>query len=401
MDIRTVSEITRYIKTIINNAKILSSVFIQGEISNYKCYPSGHAYFTLKDRDASLKCVFFRVKDKKLDFIPKDGMQVIASGNISVYERDGVYQLYVNSLIPTGRGERAEALQKLKKRLEEEGLFNIQHKKPLPQYPRTIGVITSLAGAVLHDIKKVSYGRAPFTRLVLYPVRVQGEGAAEEIKEALHFFNTKYPVDVLIVGRGGGSVEDLWAFNEEIVVRAIFASRIPVISCVGHETDVTLADFVADVRAATPSQAAEFATVDVLELEKTIFSLKERMNLSKNRVLKLKRLKLKNLQDKISGHSLKKVILERYQRLDFLRARFEKSITTSLQQKKENLTLALHRLELLNPLHVIRRGYGILERAKDKRLVKSIRDIDLYDEMRVILKDGTLFAKVIEKEHEQ
>jgi len=256
MTVHSVSDVTQYIKGLFEGEEILSAILIRGELSNFKRYPSGHCYFTLKDAEASMKCVMFNGYARNLRFTPENGMQVIAGGSVSVYERDGVYQLYVNSLTPEGAGALALAFEQLKERLAAEGLFDETHKQPLPRFPRRIGIVTSSAGAVLRDIHKVTKRRWPGIQLILCPVLVQGTEAAGQIAGAVKCFNRKYPVDVLIVGRGGGSAEDLWAFNEEIVVRAIYDSKIPVISAVGHETDTTLADFVSDRRAATPSQAA-------------------------------------------------------------------------------------------------------------------------------------------------
>ena len=283
MTVHSVSDVTRYIKGMFEHEPILSDLLIRGEVSNYKRYPSGHAYFTLKDAGASMKCVMFNGYARNLRFAPENGMQVIAGGNISVYERDGAYQLYVSSLTPEGAGALALAFEQMRDRLAAEGLFDEGHKQPLPRFPRRIGIVTSSAGAVLRDIHNVSKRRWPGVQLILHPVLVQGAGAAEQIADAVAFFNEKYPVDVLIVGRGGGSAEDLWAFNEEVVVRAVYQSRIPVISAVGHETDTTLVDFVSDRRAATPSQAAEFAVPDVVEIERFLMGLRARLDAGRKR----------------------------------------------------------------------------------------------------------------------
>ena len=259
MAVHSVSDVNRYLKDLLAGEPLLQGISVRGEISNFKQYPSGHCYFTLKDTNSALKCVMFRSRAQYLRFLPQNGMQVVAGGSIAVYERDGVYQLYVDNLIPEGTGDLALAFEQLKEKLAAEGLFDPARKQPLPAFPKKIGVVTSSAGAVLRDIYRVSKRRWPGIQLVLYPVQVQGEGAAEQIARGIDFFAEEYAVDVIIAGRGGGSMEDLWAFNEEPVVRAIAACPVPLISAVGHETDFTLADFAADVRAATPSQAAELA----------------------------------------------------------------------------------------------------------------------------------------------
>ena len=270
MAVHSVSALTQYIKSMFQTEGMLRNVSVEGELSNYKMYASGHCYFTLKDETASLKGVMFKSRARLLRFQPENGMKVVATGEVSVYERDGTYQLYAERLLPVGAGELSVAFEQMKMRLAAEGLFRAEHKKPLPPFPRTIGIVTSLSGAVLRDIYRVSKRRDPKIRLALCPTLVQGEGAAAEIAAAIRFFNKKYPVDLLIVGRGGGSMEDLWAFNEELVVRAIHDSVIPVISAVGHETDTTLADYVSDVRAATPSQAAEIAVPEAAVLNRRV-----------------------------------------------------------------------------------------------------------------------------------
>ncbi len=271
--IYTVSQLNRYIKNRFDDDAVLHNLMIKGEISNFKLHTSGHCYFTLKDNSAGIKCVAFRSNAMNFRFAPQNGMKVIAGGYVSVYERDGAYQLYVKELFPEGVGELTLALEELKKRLYAEGLFDDVHKQELPFYPKVIGVVTSRTGAVIRDICHVAKRRNPYVKIVLYSVLVQGDEAAEEIAQGIEFFNERFAVDAIIVGRGGGSMEDLWAFNEERVVRAIFASKIPVISAVGHETDYTLSDLVCDVRAATPSQAAELAVPEKAALKNYVEGL--------------------------------------------------------------------------------------------------------------------------------
>ena len=351
------SYVTPLIKNMYDHEALLQNIMVRGEISNFKLYASGHGYFVLKDDKATLRCVLFRRWAEQLPFLPENGMQIIAAGNISVYERDGVYQLYVERVIPDGAGALAAAYEQLKARLSAEGLFDAERKKPLPPFPKTIGVVTSPSGAVLRDIFRVAKRRWPRVRLVLYPAAVQGEEAAAQVAAGILFFNEMYPVDVLIVGRGGGSAEDLWAFNEEIVVRAVAASRIPVISAVGHETDYTLADFAADVRAAPPSQAAELAVPDGEELRRHVAGLQARLDTGE----------------------------ERFQRLT------EKWHTA----KRQRLTSAIEKMELLSPVRVLRRGYGIIS-TPDGDVIRSIRQVRPEENVEVMLADGRFKARVTE-----
>ena len=276
--ILSISQINEYIRGTMDRDPLLTNVFVRGEISNYKLYPSGHHYFTLKDENAALKCVMFKGNAFRLRFRPENGMKVIASGKISVFPRDGAYQLYCTTLTVDGIGDLHIAFEQLKKKLQEQGLFDPAHKKVIPQYPKTIGIVTSPAGAAVHDMIRVLRKRFPISNVRLIPVRVQGEEAPEEIAAAIRYANYYRLADVLIVGRGGGSIEDLWAFNEEIVAHAIYESDIPIISAVGHEPDVTISDFVADLRAATPSNAAELAVPDQYALQQTLDSLQETMS---------------------------------------------------------------------------------------------------------------------------
>ncbi len=398
MAIHSVAEVTRYIRDLLQNESLLQGLLIRGEISNFKCYSSGHCYFTLKDKESCLKCVMFRSRAQGLRFQPENGMQVIARGNIAVFERDGVYQLYVDSLTPEGTGNLAMAFEQLKQRLLQEGLFEESHKQPLPVFPSTIGIVTSLSGAVLRDIYHVSKQRNPRVKLVLYPVQVQGEGAAEEISKGIYFFNKKYPVDVLIVGRGGGSMEDLWAFNEEIVVRTVYASKIPIISAVGHETDFTLSDFAADRRAATPSHAAELAVPDTLELQHRVAVLQVRIRNAVIQNLRKKREQLLRCQKSTLLQRPQQLLAERRQRMEMLLFRMEQQKEQLLQQKKHRLTLCLERLDLLNPARVLRRGYGIVE--NEQGLIRSVKQAPEGSQISVLLADGKLLATVDGKDGE-
>ncbi len=390
--VHSVSEINRYIRNLIAGEMPLQQMLVRGEISNFKRYPSGHCYFTLKDKESALKCVMFRSYAQHLRFQPTNGMQVIAGGSIAVYERDGVYQLYAESLAPEGTGDLALAFEQLKAKLLEEGLFNEEYKQPLPRFPKKIGVVTSSAGAVLRDIYRVTSHRWPLVQLVLYPVQVQGEGAAEQIAHAIGFFNRSYPVDTMIVGRGGGSMEDLQAFNEEIVVRAIFASKIPVISAVGHETDFTLSDFVSDRRAATPSQAAELAVPDRQELQRYCSQLAGRLRREAEGALADRREKLLRLLQRPALKEPQQLLAARRQRLDMASQRLGQLSETALTSKKHGLAMALGKLEALSPVQVLRRGYSLVE--QEGRLLVSVKEAKVGSSLKVTLKDGSLSARI-------
>ena len=395
MAIHGVSEVNRFIKGLLQGEPALRRLMVRGELSNFKVYASGHAYFTLKDATSALKCVMFRSRAQHLRFRPENGQSVIASGGISVYERDGVYQLYVDSLAPEGQGALAQALAQLKARLAAEGLFDEAHKQPLPFFPRRIGVVTSISGAVLRDIYHVSKRRDPSVQLVLKPVQVQGEGAAAQIADAIRFFNEKVPVDVLIVGRGGGSMEDLWAFNEEVVVRAIYASRIPVISAVGHETDFTLADDVADVRAATPSQAAELAVPDTQGLRQHVQSLAIRLQQAALHTISRKRDALAYAMERpVFEHPAEALLAPRQQALDQTIERFQRAAKTCLGARQQAMDDAMKRLELLSPIHVMRRGYAVIERGETP--VTRAAQVQPGDALTLRFADGCVMAEARE-----
>ena len=391
--IRSVSEITKYIAGLLKNDLALHNVTIRGQISNFKQYSSGHCYFDLKDKDSILKCVIWRSYAERLRFRPENDMQVLATGSVEVYERDGKYQFYVSRMVPDGVGELALAFEQLKERLSQEGLFDAEFKKNLPAYPKTIGIVTSPTGAVLRDIYTVSRRRMPSIRLALYPVMVQGAGSAEQIAPGIDFFNAKYPADVLIVGRGGGSMEDLWSFNEEVVVRAIFKSQIPVISAVGHETDFTLADFVADQRAATPSQAAELAVPDVSEVIQRINSARERLQMAAVTSIKGSRRSLEAIMDSFVFTQPLRMLESSSMRLESLQSRLNKIAIQLVKEKKNQLLHDMEKLELINPLGVIRRGYGIVHDQKGT-IVSDISNIKVDDMVSVRLNGGQFDAQV-------
>ncbi len=389
--IHTVSDLTLYIKTKLDGDAMLHYISIRGELSNYKQYPSGHCYFTLKDASSCLKSVMFRSRAASLRFLPQNGMQVIATGSVTVYERDGVYQLYVDRMIPEGAGELALAYEQLKERLTQEGLFAQEHKKKLPAFPKKIGIVTSLAGAVLRDIHRVSKRRFPQIQLVLVPVLVQGEGAAEEISSAIRLFNDKIPVDVLIVGRGGGSMEDLWAFNEEKVVRAIYESNIPIISAVGHETDFSLSDFASDVRAATPSQAAELAVPDVRELLRRVGTVENRLYHAKQRLLESYALRLDALSSKLPRQDFKRVLSRYESALELATTQLKALAGKGLSERKHRFQLSVEKLDALNPLRVLSRGFALIER--DGETIIRAADIASGDRLTLVLRDGNVAVR--------
>ncbi len=386
MAIHSVSEVNNFIKQLLASTPILSSIMVRGEISNFKCYASGHCYFTLKDASSALKCVMFRSQAQHLRFQPVNGLSVIASGNIAVYERDGVYQLYVDSLAPEGKGDLALAYEQLKNRLAAEGLFAKDRKKALPKFPKKIGVVTSLSGAVLRDIYHVTKRRWPAVQLVLYPVQVQGEFSAKQVALAIEFFNTKYAVDVMIVGRGGGSMEDLWSFNEEVVVRAIAASKIPIISAVGHETDFSLADFAADVRAATPSQAAELAVPDRDELKRYVVRMQRQLAQMARRELNERRLRLQACQKNKLLQRPELLLADRRQRLDNLISKLRQCLDENITVKNHQLSLALEKLSVLNPAKTLQRGFALVEHGR--KIVTRVQEVKKGDKLQLTFSDG-------------
>lgn len=371
-----VSEVNQYLKQLLESQSDLHHIPVLGEISNFKRYQSGHCYFTLKDEKSALKCVMFKSSAAHLSFHPQNGEKVVALGSISVYERDGVYQLYVSAMRRQGVGDLMQAYEALKEKLTKEGLFDESRKKPLPRLPRAIGIITSPSGAAVHDIITVSRRRNKGVKLILYPVSVQGEEAAGEIVRAIDFFHRHHLADLLIVGRGGGSIEDLWAFNEEPVVRAIAASEIPIISAVGHETDFTLSDFAADARAATPSQAAEIAVIDVAAYRNGIAFYWDK-----------------------AAKLLEKEIHENAQLADSLQQELTQAMEAELDAKKHSLSLMAAKLSALSPLTVLSRGYTITTTA-GHRAVQGVSDVSLGDTIRTTVADGTISSVVsgIEKE---
>ena len=355
----SVSEANNFIKALLDRVPQLQEIFVRGEISNYKLYPSGHHYFTLKDAEGAMRCVLFKGNALRLRFRPENGMKVIAFGRISVFPRDGAYQLYVSELSPEGAGDLHVAFEQLKAQLEREGLFDPAHKKPLPKYPRTIAIITSSAGAAVHDIIRVAGKRWPSAKLLLLPVRVQGAEAPAEIAGALRYANKYNVAELIITGRGGGSMEDLWAFNDERVARAIYDSELPVISAVGHEPDVTISDYVADLRAATPSNAAELAVPDSAELSETLDGFGIRMTQALRRQVGRGRTTLTDLASRRVMKSPTGFIDQRRMELDRSRDRLSAAADSLISGDKNRFVRLAAKIDALSPLKVLARGYSI------------------------------------------
>lgn len=440
--IYTVSEITRYIKSMIDQEPSLQNFWLRGEISNFKHHKaSGHMYFSVKDEKAKIQAVMFYGYNRYLSFEPKDGMKVLIRGNVSVYEISGVYQLYAYEMLPDGIGSLFLAYEQLKEKLAEEGLFREEHKKPIPSFATRIGIVTSPTGAAIRDIVTTIKRRFPIAKISLFPVLVQGEGAANSIVRAIRYANQLNRFDVLIVGRGGGSIEELWAFNEEEVARAVYASNIPIISAVGHETDFTICDFVADLRAATPTAAAELSVPDRRELinqiqhekRRLIRSMQEMLNQKKGELARLKksyafrypeqllrqkkqeldyyfeqiekemkrivainREKLENLSSNLKRNHPQHLIEKNEEKLENIRQMLIRNFKDRLKEKQFQFHQLVTKLDLLSPLKMMDRGYS-LSFTKDNRLIKSIHDVKLGESLRVDVQDGRLYCTVDEK----
>ena len=390
----SVTQVNSYIRDQLDSDPVLAAIAVRGEISNYKLYPSGHHYFTIKDDSSALKCVMFKGNAFRLKFRPENGMTVIALGKISVYPRDGAYQLYCSSMVMDGVGDLYAAFEALKAKLSAQGLFDPIHKKPLPDYPGTIGIITSSAGAAIHDMLRILAKRYPLTKVKLLPVRVQGVEAPGEIASAIAYANHHKLADLLIVGRGGGSIEDLWAFNDEIVAKAIFSSAIPVISAVGHEPDVTISDFVADIRAATPSNAAELAVPDQDSLRQLLDSIQSTISNSVMQKLNASRRHLKMLSSSSALLSPEKYILQRRGDLQLSSSRLHLTYKNTLEHKKHRFISLTAKLDAMSPLKVLTRGYSMTH-TEDGKLVRSINDTHNGDTLHVRFADGTVDAQVM------
>ena len=389
----SVSEANNFIKALLDRVPQLQEIFVRGEISNYKLYPSGHHYFTLKDAEGAMRCVLFKGNALRLRFRPENGMKVIAFGRISVFPRDGVYQLYVSELSPEGAGDLHVAFEQLKAQLEREGLFDPAHKKPLPRYPKTIAIITSPAGAAVHDMLRILCARWPLTEVKLLGVRVQGTEAPPEIAGALRYANRYKVADLIITGRGGGSIEDLWAFNDERVARAIYDSEIPVISAVGHEPDVTIADYVADLRAATPSNAAELAVPDRQELQKKLQMMQASMQQSVQKSVKLGRQRLSALAEKRVLQSPLNYLEDRRVLLDFLSTRLQAAEQKTLHESKQRFVRLTAALDAMSPLKVLSRGYSMVTNEAGA-VISRAADVRENETIRVSFSSGSLTARV-------
>ena len=414
----TVSQVNGYVKSLMDEDPLLTGLLVRGEISNYKCYPSGHHYFSLKDEQGSLRCVMFRGEAVRLRFRPANGMRVVAFGRVSVFPRDGQYQLYCTELMQDGRGALDEAFERLRRRLEAEGLFSPESKQPLPKYPKKIALVTSPAGAAVRDMLRILGARWPLAEVLVVPVRVQGEEAAGEISAAIHRVNNRADIDLIITGRGGGSKEDLWAFNEEVVARAVYLSNIPVISAVGHEPDVTIADYVADVRAATPSNGAELAVPDQAEERARLAQLSGRLARALQARLGGARRELDRLKNSRALQNIKAPVQDRRLLVDDLRRRMSLALRSetergrqALNAQKGRLPLALKAklsrqrgqlgrlaagLDAMSPLKVLGRGYAIAKAGEN--VVSSIAQAQPGDRLEVLVSDGALCCEVKEKE---
>ena len=393
--ILSITQINEYIRSRMDEDRLLNQLAVRGEISNYKMYPSGHHYFTLKDENAALKCVMFKANAARLRFRPENGMKVIAMGRITVYPRDGAFQLYCSAMTVDGVGDLYAAFEQLKKKLAAQGLFDPEHKKPLPPFPGTIGIITSSAGAAIHDMLRILNKRYPLTRVRLLPVRVQGVEAPGEIAAAIRYANHYRLADLLIVGRGGGSIEDLWAFNDERVAYAIYESEIPIISAVGHEPDVTISDYVADVRAATPSNAAELAVPDQTALAQSMDSAASAMASALTRQLRHARQRLENLSRSPALESPAGYLQQREKNLEHLKTRLIAAQSRQLQIRKQRFIGCTAKLDAMSPLKVLTRGYSIVQQP-DGRVLRSVSQTGPGREVRVTLSDGSLRAVVSE-----
>ena len=394
----SISQLNEYIRGKLDTDAVLNGVAVRGEISNYKVYPSGHHYFTLKDESSALKCVMFKGNAVRLRFRPDNGVKVIAMGKITVYPRDGVYQLYCTAMAMDGIGDLYAAFEELKRKLAAQGLFDQTHKKPLPKCPGTIGIITSSAGAAIHDMLRILRKRYPLTRVRLLPVRVQGAEAPGEIAAAIRYANHYKLADLLIVGRGGGSIEDLWAFNDERVAYAIYESQIPVISAVGHEPDVTISDFVADLRAATPSNAAELAVPDQDALRQNLDAMSLAMASALNRQMKSARQHLNILSASPALQSPTGYLDQKRKTLQLLQNRLISAETRMVERKNQQFIAYTSKLDAMSPLKVLTRGYALV-RTENGEVLRSVKQVEAGDRIQVSLGDGKFTAAVTEKEN--
>ena len=389
----SVTDLNKYIKNKIADDEYLSNILIKGEISNFKHHYTGHLYFTLKDENSLIKCIMFKSYAQKLNFEPKDGMKVYILGSVSVFERDGVYQIYAKVMEEDGLGDLYTKYQKLKEELEKKGLFDQSHKQKIPMMPKVIGVLTSQTGSVIRDIINVSTRRNPNVYIRLLPVPVQGEGAAEKIAEGIEYMNKNQLADVIILARGGGSLEDLWPFNEEIVAHSIYESKIPIISAVGHETDFSISDFVADLRAPTPSAAAELAVPDIYEVKQKINTYQNRLKMALTKKLEIMKLRYDKCMSSSVFREPTRRIQENYIKIDSYVKQLENLINKIKEKNKNKYIELVSKLDTLSPLKTLTRGYSIIE--KDGKIVKSTTDLQAEDKISIRLKDGEKQGKII------
>ena len=394
-----VTEANNLIKTLLDGEPMLQNIAVRGELSNYKIYPSGHHYFSLKDAEGAMRCVMFKGQALRMRFRPENGMKVVATGRITVFPRDGAYQLYCNTLTPEGVGDLAVAFEQLKQKLYAEGLFDPAHKKPLPRYPQRIAVITSSAGAAVHDMIRILRRRYPIAKVILLPVRVQGAEAPAEIVGAIRYANRWDIGDVIITGRGGGSMEDLWAFNDERVARAIYESGIPVISAVGHEPDVTIADFVADARASTPSNAAEIAVPDQMELRRQLRDAMDRCMQSEEAYLSAARRHLDSLAAKRCMKDQTAYVQDKRMVLAHLQQRLGDLGSARLSAKRQRFAALTASLDAMSPLKVLGRGYAMAQNQAGQ-VIKSAAEVRCGERIQVRLGQGSLECTVEEKQEE-
>ena len=389
----SVTDLNKYIKNKIAEDENLSNIIVKGEISNFKHHYTGHLYFTLKDENSLIKCIMFKSYAQKLNFEPKDGMKVYIFGAVSVFERDGVYQIYAKAMEKDGLGDLYTKYQKLKEELEKKGLFDESHKQKIPMFPKVVGVLTSQTGSVIRDIINVSTRRNPNVYIRLLPVPVQGEGAAEKIAYGIDYMNKNQLADVLILARGGGSLEDLWPFNEEVVANSIYNSKIPIISAVGHETDFSISDFVADLRAPTPSAAAELAVPDIYEVKQKINTYQNRLKMALTKKLEIMKLRYEKCMSSSVFKEPTRRINENYIKIDTYVKQLENLINKVKEKNKNKYIELVSKLDTLSPLKTLTRGYSIVE--KEGKIIKSVADLKTEDEISIRLKDGEKQAKII------
>lgn len=398
-NVYTVRQVNAYIKNMFVQDYMLNRIYVKGEVSNCKYHTSGHIYFSLKDESGTIACVMFAGQRGGLSFRMREGQQVVVLGGVNVYERSGSYQLYANEIRLDGEGVLFEKFQALKRELEEMGMFASEYKRPIPAYAKRIGIVTAPTGAAIRDIMNISRRRNPYTQLILYPAQVQGEGAKESIVRGIQMLK-KQQVDIIIVGRGGGSIEDLWAFNEEEVARAIFECEIPIISAVGHETDTTIADYVADLRAPTPSAAAELAVFDYYQMEQSLRECQMRMKRALLSQLQVERLKWKQFETRLSYLHPKNVIREQQQRCVECEEKLRVLMGNRLNQEKHRFQICLEKMKMLSPLAKLSQGFSYVEKEKGG-VVKCISDVKDGDRIAIYVTDGVIDASVEHVREEQ